>query len=142
MRESGRKSPDLLTSYVARRTVGPCGGPETRVMKADPELAGRARQALQNLHKELMIAADDYDLEVRVEGETVTVAARGRGSRAGKVTIEARPSGQVWISAANRQHKLDWDVVENDFVLGATGQTLKQVAAEVLSRHFGEDITL
>lgn len=111
-------------------------------MKADPELAGRARRALQNLHKELMIAAEDYDLEVRVEGETVTVAGRGRGSRAGKVTIEARPSGQVWISAANRQHKLDWDVVENDFVLSATGQSLRQVAAEILSRQFGEDITL
>ncbi|MCS6954242.1 MAG: frataxin domain-containing protein [Bryobacterales bacterium] len=109
-------------------------------MKADPELVEKARKALQSLHRELVLAADDYGLLVRLEGDTLTVGARG--PRSGKVTIEARPSGQVWIVAASRQHKLDWDVVENDFVLANTGQSLKQVAAEVLSVHFGEDITL
>lgn len=111
-------------------------------MKADSELAARARQALQDLYKELLIAAEDYGLAVRLDGDVIKVSTRGRGARPAKVTIEARTSGQVWIHASSELSKLDWDVVENDFVLGATAQTLKQVAAEVLSREFGEDITL
>ncbi len=111
-------------------------------MKADPELVARARQALRDLYKELLVAAEDYGLAVRLEPDAVTISARGRGVRSGKVTIEARPSGQVWIHAPSQLSKLDWDVVENDFVLGATAQTLKQVTAEVLTRQFGEDITL
>lgn len=125
----------------ACRLRSPGGGLKALVMRADSELAARARQALQDLYRELLVAAEDYGLGVRLEGDVVTVRARG-GARSGKVAIEARPSGQVWIHASSQLSKLDWDVVENDFVLGATAQTLKQVTAEVLSREFGEDITL
>ncbi len=111
-------------------------------MKADSELAAKARQALQDLYKELLVAAEDYGLAVHLDGDVIRVSTRGRGARSGKVIIEARASGQVWIHASSQLSKLDWDVVENDFVLGATAQTVKQVTAEVLSREFGEDITL
>ena len=49
---------------------------------------------------------------------------------------------QVWLSAATTVHKLRWDVVENDFILDKTDQTLKELLEQTISRQVGEDVSL
>ena len=109
-------------------------------MKDEPEYRKHAEEALANLYRALVSASDDYDFETDYESGAITVEFTRRPT---KFVISPHPaSGQVWVSARSKSHKLDWDVVENEFTLGSTGQTLKEVVAEAISAQLGEEVTL
>jgi len=109
-------------------------------MKDEPEFSRHVEEALASLYRALVSASDDYDFEADYEGGAVTVEFP---RRPGKFVISPHPaSRQIWVSARSKSHKLDWDVVENEFTLGSTGQTLKEVVAEAISAQLGEDVAL
>ncbi len=52
------------------------------------------------------------------------------------------PVRQIWVSANVKSYKLDWVDAAGAFVLPSTGQTLKQMMAEAIRLHLGEEIEL
>jgi iron donor protein CyaY len=109
-------------------------------MKDDPEINHHTEEILATLYRALVSASDDFDFDVDRERGVVTVEFTRRPA---KFVISPHiASSQIWVSALSKSHKLDWDVVENDFILGSTGQTLKEVVAEAISAQLGEEVTL
>jgi CyaY protein len=50
------------------------------------------------------------------------------------------PVRQIWISAQSRSFKLDWSGTE--FVLGATGESLRILIARLVGEQLGVDLKL
>jgi iron donor protein CyaY len=109
-------------------------------MKDEPEYRRHVEEALANLYRALVSASDDYEFEADYEGGAITVEFPGRPA---KFVISPHPgSRQVWVSVRSKSHKLDWDVVENEFTLSSTGQTLKEIVEAAISAQLGEEVTL
>ena len=109
-------------------------------MKDDAEFRKQAGRVLGLLHRALASAADDFGFEAELDSGVLTVDFGKPDSR-----IMVRPNmatHQVWLSAATTVYKLRWDVVENDFIVDKTDETLKELLAEVISRQVGEDVSL
>ena len=84
--------------------------------------------------------SDDFGFDVEFDSGVLTVDFGKPDSR-----IMVRPNmatHQVWLSAATTVYKLRWDVVENDFIVDKSDETLKELLAEVISRQVGEDVSL
>jgi len=110
------------------------------LMKDEPEFQRHAIEALEHLHRELASAADEYDFKVELTPGAVTIALR---RPAAKVVVRSHPSsGQILVSGASKSRKLDWDAVENTFVVSGSEMTLREVVEEVLSQQLGEDVSL
>jgi hypothetical protein len=50
--------------------------------------------------------------------------------------------GQIKATLGARGYKLDWDIVENTFVHTETGQTLKELVEQAISKHLKKDVEL
>ena len=46
------------------------------------------------------------------------------------------------IALGARGYKLDWDIVENTFVHTESGQTLKELVEQAISKHLKRDVEL
>jgi len=109
-------------------------------MREDEEFRRHTDESLTSLYRALVSASEDYEFKADYKAGSITLEL-GRG----RVKIVVSPhatAGQVWVSAHPKSYKLEWDVVQNTFVLGATGQTLKELIEEAISRQVGEDVTL
>jgi len=102
------------------------------------EFRKHAEEALGQLRRELILASDDYDFKIGMETGSLTVEF---AKPAAKFVVSPHaPSRQIWVSANSRSQKLDWDYVENAFML--RGQTLKEILEDALAKHLGEEVTL
>jgi frataxin-like iron-binding protein CyaY len=109
-------------------------------MRDDNDFQRRAGEALKVLARVLAPAADDFGFRAVPESGTLKIDF---GSRQPAITVAPHAAtGQIWITTGAKTRKLDWDVVENAFVLEATGQDLQQVVEEAISLRVGEDVTL
>jgi len=107
-------------------------------MSEDHEFKKRADAALSQLSRELAGAGDDYGFKSSYSAGTIHVDC---GS--GKITIS--PNGaaaQVLVAAQAKSYKLEWDIVEASFVHGESGQTLREVVEQALSKALKQDVTL
>src|SRR5215470_2139215 len=99
-------------------------------MSEDLEFNKRADAALSLLSRDLASAGDDYGFRSRVSGGTITVDCGG-----GKLTISRSPEAhQILVSVQAKSYKLDWDIVEAAFVHSDSGQTLRELVEQALSR--------
>ncbi len=109
-------------------------------MRDDNEFQHRADEALKALARVLAPAADDFGFRAFPDGGTLRIDF---GSSQPAITVAPHAAtGQMWMTTGAKTRKLDWDVVENAFVLEATGQDLQQVVEEAISLRVGEDVTL
>src|SRR5690242_12621714 len=93
----------------------------------------RADAALSSLRRDLSAAADDYGFNVGVSGGTITVDC---GSAAAKFSVAANhPAEQIVVQMPSRTYKLDWDIVEASFVHTESGETLRGLIEQALSKH-------
>jgi CyaY protein len=61
----------------------------------------------------------------------------------GKFVISPNsPVSQIWVSAHSKSYKLDWDSVENEFVLLGSGQTLTELIQDAITTQLGEEVSL
>ena len=98
----------------------------------------RADGALSLLSRELAGAADDYGYRSSFSGGIINIEC---GS--GKVSISANPAAeQVLVQAPGKSYKLDWDIVEAAFVYAESGQSLREVVEQTLSKQMRQDVTL
>src|ERR1700747_1407620 len=103
----------------------------------DQEFKTRADEALTALHKRLLAASDDFDFEADFNSGALAIEFE---SPPGKFVISPNsPVRQIWVSAHSKSFKLDWDAVQNGFVLTSTGQTLVDLVADAISQQIGEE---
>ncbi|MGH9559296.1 MAG: frataxin domain-containing protein [Bryobacteraceae bacterium] len=106
----------------------------------EQEFRTLAQDALKTLYRKLSAASDEFEFEPGFKAGSIEIEF-APGKTALIVTPNV-PGEQVWVSANSKNLKLDWDWVQNAFVLPASGQTLTEIVAEAISRQLGEEVAL
>jgi len=106
----------------------------------DSEFGLRCDAALSDLNKALLKAADEFEFEPDFQAGALTVEFEGPPEKF--VVSPNAPVHQVWVSARVKSFKLDWHPERNLFVFGATGQSLKDLMADLLEQRIGEAVEL
>ena len=106
----------------------------------DPqEFRTRSDDALQHLHRRLMIAGDRYGFEADLNGGALAVEFDE--PRAKFVVSPNAPVSQIWVSALSKSFKLDWDAARDTFALPG-GPTLTELVAQSAAELLGEEVHL
>jgi len=99
-----------------------------------------ADEALTTLLRRLSATGDDFGFEASIEPGGLTIEFDEQPAQI--VVAPHTATEQIWLTSGPKKCKLNWDVVENAFVLEATGQTLQEVLEETISRLVGDDVSL
>lgn len=106
----------------------------------EQEFKKRADQALHSLYKRLTAASEEAEFEADFNSGALAVEFE---TPPGKFVISPNsPVRQIWVSAHSKSYKLDWDDVQNTFVLESTGQTLTELIQDAIAQQLGEEVTL
>ena len=106
----------------------------------DQEFRTRADAALNDLYRRLAAASDEYDFEADFSSGALTIEFE---KPPGKFVVSPNSAvRQIWVSALSKSFKLDWDSVENAFVLTSSDQRLAELVADVMGRYLGEEVSL
>lgn len=100
----------------------------------------RADEALSALNGALVGASEEHGFEPDLNNGALTVEFEEPPAKF--VVSPNSPVRQVWVSALAKSYKLDWNTARGEFVLASSGQSLKELIAEQISRHLGEEIAL
>jgi iron donor protein CyaY len=97
----------------------------------DQEFKNRADHSLEMLYRRLAAATNDVDFEVDFNSGALAIEFE---EPPGKFVISPNaPVHQIWVSAHSKSYKLDWDGVENDFVLQSPRQTLTELIQDAIA---------
>ncbi len=106
----------------------------------DQEFKKLADDSLHALYRRLAAASDDAEFEVDFNAGALAIEFE---QPPGKFVISPNaPVRQIWVSAHSKSYKLDWDSVENAFVLPGTGQTLTELIQDAITKQLGEEVSL
>jgi len=109
-------------------------------MIEEHEFKKHAQDALTALQGDLVLAGDDYGFESSLRGGAINISF---DRPPGKFTVVPDAgTRQLKVTLGARGHKLDWDIVENTFVQTETGQTLKELVEQAISKHLKRDVEL
>src|SRR5262245_4195679 len=101
-------------------------------MSEEQDFKKRVDAALTLLGRDLAGAADDYGFHTSVSGDTINVDC---GSPGGKIVITPNAQAQqVTVQVGAKTYRLDWDIVEAAFVHGESGQNLRELIEQTLSK--------
>jgi frataxin-like iron-binding protein CyaY len=107
-------------------------------MSDDVEFKKRADAALSLLSRDLAGAGDDYGFRSSYAAGAITVDCGG-----GKLTISPNPAArQILLTMPAKSYRLDWDIVQATFVHTESGQTLRELVEQALSRTLRQEVTL
>jgi CyaY protein len=106
----------------------------------DQDFKRLADQSLQALYRRLTAASDDAEFEADFNAGALTIEFE---NPPGKFVISPNaPVSQIWVSAHSKSYKLDWDSVQNTFVLVSTGETLTELIQDAITKQLGEEVAL
>ena len=109
-------------------------------MIEEHEFKKHTHEALTALQGDLVLAGDDYGFQSSLHGGAIAISF---DRPPGKFTIVPdAAAGQIKAMLGARSYKLDWDIVENTFVHTETGQTLKELVEQAISKHLKKDVEL
>jgi hypothetical protein len=108
-------------------------------MIEEHESKKHAHEALTALQGDLVLAGDDYGFQSSLHGGAITISF---DHPPGRFTIVPDAAGQIKATLGPRGYKLDWDIVENTYVHTETGQTLKELVEQAISKHLKRDVEL
>ncbi|HUE01991.1 MAG TPA: frataxin domain-containing protein [Bryobacteraceae bacterium] len=109
-------------------------------MIEEHEFKKHAQETLTALQGDLVLAGDDYGFESSMRGGAITISFE---HPPGKFTmVPDAATGQIKVTLGPRGYKLDWDIVENTFVHTESGQTLKELLTQAISKHLKRDVEL
>ena len=107
-------------------------------MSDDSEFKKHTAEALKNIQSDLVLAGDDYGFQSSLQGGTITISF---GRSPAKFTVTSDGSA-LKVAIGSRTYKLDWDIVENAFVLTESQQTLKELLEQAISKQLKQDVQL
>ena len=96
--------------------------------------------ALESLFTALARAGDEYGFDTDMNNGALTVEFDDPPEKF--VVSPNAPVRQIWVSAHQKSFKLDWDDVEESFILAESGQTLAALLAQHVSAHLDEEVSL
>jgi iron donor protein CyaY len=99
----------------------------------------KADEALEDLHRSLVTASNEFDFEADFGG-TLTVEFEDPPAKF--VVSPNAPVRQIWVSAHSKSYKLGWDDASQQFVLPESGQSLKQLIEAAVTQQLGEEVKL
>jgi iron donor protein CyaY len=106
----------------------------------DQEFKKLADDSLHSLYMKLTAASEEAEFEPDFNSGALAIEFE---NPPGKFVISPNaPVRQIWVSAHSKSYKLDWDPVEDSFVLTSTGQTLTQLIQEAITKQLGEEVSL
>ena len=106
----------------------------------DQEFKKCSEDALQSLYKRLAAASDEGEFEVDFNAGALAIEFEDPPAKF--VVSPNSPVHQIWVSAHSKSYKLDWDSVENAFVLQNTGQSLTKLIQDAITKQLGEEVSL
>jgi CyaY protein len=106
----------------------------------EQEFKKRAEHALDDLYKRLLAASERHDFEADFGGGALVIEFETPPAKF--VVSPNAPVSQVWVSAQTKSFKLDWNPVQNAFVVPDSGETLVALVAGAVSRQLGEEVSL
>jgi CyaY protein len=105
----------------------------------DLEFQRLVDRELRQLHRALIEAGDEHGFEADFNSGALTVEF---DDPPGKFVVSPNaPVKQIWVSAHVKSFKLDWNETAQAFTL-PTGQTLKQLMAECVTKQLGQTVDL
>lgn len=100
----------------------------------------RVDDSLAALNRALIALSEEVDFDVDFNAGALSIEFE---RPPGKFVVSPNaPVRQVWVSAHSKSYKLDWDIVENTFVLASTGQTLNELIRQAIGKQLGEEVDL
>jgi len=109
-------------------------------MSDEQDFKKRADAALSVLGRDLASAAEDYGFRSSIAAGMIHVDC---GSPGGKMVIGPNPAAQqVTVQIGAKTYKLDWDIVEAAFVHGESGQSLREMVEQTLTRQLRQEVSL
>jgi iron donor protein CyaY len=109
-------------------------------MQDDTNFPQQAGKALRLLFNAVSPAADDYGFEADYDSGVLTITFHKPD---GRIIVAPHPATrQLWLSGDKHSFKLGWDIVEGAFTFDPTGQTVKELLEEAISRRVGDDVSL
>ena len=106
----------------------------------EQEFQLRADEALADLDRVLGEAAEEHDLEPDFQAGALSIEFEDPPARF--VFSPNSPVRQIWVSALSTSFKLGWDAGREAFVLAETGQTLRELAGELVGKQIGDEVRL
>ena len=108
-------------------------------MLDEQEFKLRADESLSSLYNALAAASDRHEFEPDFGG-ALTIEFEDPPAKF--VISPNSPVRQIWVSAHSRSFKLDWDAARGEFVLPDSGQSLRALVSDAISRQLGEEVKL
>ena len=106
----------------------------------EQEFKKRADESLHSLYRKLAAASDEAEFEVDFNSGALAIEFEDPPAKF--VISPNAPVRQIWVSAHSKSYKLDWDSVDNTFVLQGTGQTLTELIQDAITKQLGEEVSL
>ena len=106
----------------------------------EQEFKKRADESLQGLYRRLAAASDEGEFDVDFNAGALGIEFDDPPAKF--VISPNSPVSQIWVSAHSKSYKLDWDSVENEFVLPGSGQTLTELIQDAITKQLGEEVSL
>jgi CyaY protein len=98
----------------------------------------RADEAMSDAYDALVEASGEHDFETDL-GENLTVEFSDPPARF--VVSPNTPVRQIWVSAHSKSFKLGWNEARQAFVLPDSGQSLRELLADAVSRQLGTTVS-
>lgn len=106
----------------------------------EQEFKKRADESLHALYRKLAAASDEAEFEVDFNAGALAIEFENPPAKF--VISPNSPVRQIWVSAHAKSYKLDWDSVENEFILLGTDQTLTELIQDAITKQLGEEVSL
>ena len=105
---------------------------------SEAEFQQRAEQAIGELERAYGELAEAQDIDVELEGGVLSVTFEE--GEPGKFIVSPNSSvRQVWVSARVSSLKFDWLEDNQQFVIAATGESLKQAMTRLTREQLGDN---
>jgi CyaY protein len=105
---------------------------------SEADFQRRAEATILELEQAFSNLADDRDIDVEVEGGVLKITFEE--GEPGIFIVSANSSvRQLWVSARVSSYKFDWSEEAGDFVLAATGESLRQVMTRLTQQQLGDN---
>lgn len=103
---------------------------------SEAEFQQKAEDAINDLEASYGALAEDYDIDVQVQGGVLSVTFEE--GEPGRFIVSPNSSvRQLWVSARVASYKFDWANEAGGFVLAGTGEPLNQVMTRLTQEQLG-----
>lgn len=106
-----------------------------RISEADFQV--HAEEAIAELERAFGKLAEERDIDVQIEGGVLRVTFEE--GEPGRFIVSPNSSvRQLWVSARVSSLKFDWQEETTQFVISATGETLRQAMSRLTQEQLGD----